>query len=224
MSLDPPASQRPLRSSEVTSPEFESGFPTDQDSAALCPICFGVPRYPLETPDCGHFICAGCLQRHIELNGQPQGGPLQTRVFRCPYCATAHASFTLADFIPYDNFSSGTKLMWRSIQVSCRKKCGYVGDIIQVDEHEVYQCLKRQVQCTNFGCLECVEFQQLQTHLSVCNLHYRPCINCGLLVNETSIENHVCLEALKTALVGNLSYFQIDLKIDFLFIFNLRAF
>ena len=78
--------------------------------------------------------------------------------------------------------------------MKCPSECGYKGNAIEVDAHQVYNCPKRLIKCPNENCeVKMVASEMEKGHLQSCPLLMVHCPTCFLPVKVEELETHDCM-------------------------------
>jgi hypothetical protein len=176
-----------------------------------CALCFGISRTPAMIRGCFHVGCYKCLCRHYEMNLKVD--PEQSSQVVYAECPTCRHRFDRIDIIEFPEWTPLSKWAYRSIRVKCslpgrritniqlrRGECSHECSIMDLQNHEQFECPLRNVSCPNYGC----EFQgtaaETRSHFYTCDKLARYCETCCLPVLVSESKGHDCISALKGAL------------------------
>lgn len=160
-----------------------------------CIICHSWPRRPCQT-HCGMIACDGCLFKWFKAQGLEDSD--KGLLGRCPGCNTK------ALMNEYTDFAKLNKVLLRvyhDFSIVC--KCGFVGDLVEMDGHELMRCPRRMVKCPNKNCRVTGRASRLEaTHFQHCGHYVLKCAKCELSVRPDEQATHDCITALKYQLQG----------------------
>lgn len=172
----------------------------------LCAICLGIPRVPAQITRCGHIGCMHCLLRHIKMSTSRNDSWALQRTATCPLCRAEIDEDMLK---VYADWQPLTKAVFGLLKTSCTLndkslpvKCSWIGAIMDLSQHENYNCPLRLIQCPNRSCPVVDHEFNLQEHYKTCcHLEVR-CLKCCLPMRWESRNTHSCKQALKAAVQG----------------------
>ena len=150
----------------------------DRNAAAEfdCPICLLVARKVQKTKCCGGYFCEHCIERHRRSSSGN---------FTCPKCRALLEEEGIKKYFP-DEIAS---MEINQLAVRCPNKCGWVGELQDLDDHIQSQCQKQKVPC---GCGIEIYRYDLDTHLKLnCALRKIFCSYCKCPVEFRSHEYHM---------------------------------
>jgi hypothetical protein len=187
--------------------------PPDEISPNLytCPICLGIPILPVQLSNCGHIGCVACFRKHLELAGVTRNGWEQRLVAACPMCRVEFAEDSLKSFATWLPLC---KAVYRLLQTDCRLAsgpaplCNWNGPIIDLLNHESYDCPARRIACPNPFCLYIESEAKVREHFSTCKYLQVRCTDCFLPFRWESRETHNCEQTLMDALRGKCLIFK----------------
>ena len=179
----------------------------------ICNICMGVPRFPTMLYACGHIFCEGCISNNLKKAPSKNNNPSAVRTAACPNCRTKYNRSAIVFFTQFQKLSQN---LFKLIVIKCPQDCGFKGTPAVVDEHQVYTCPKRPINCPFKGCNFVGEAHKLTIeHFPSCPSREVYCPKCLLPCQATPDAPHDCVRALQDALRGTFNL----LKITF-FIFS----
>lgn len=188
--------------------DFEVGFEqkylvlNNLIDGLFCGICHGLPRKIKELNECGHIYCDSCLQNLVKL--REESNPQQSWA-HCPQCESKFSLFGLdIDYIPRALAS-----VYSRIQINCPFGCGYQGNAMQVDIHQLEHCPNRLIQCPNINCYIIMAAQDMEHgHYPNCPQQRVTCHDCFLPVRRTDLVTHNCEEKRREVLQAFYNHFR----------------
>ena len=156
---------------EVNSLSFEGGFDDRwvvgglNESVWICGICQGLPRRPTILDGCGHLFCEPCVKKHFRARAQTLQPYLTVQIAPCPMCMK---SFRLGEVLTFDLWQRWSQMLYKTKQVKCPFECGFQGSPFEVDDHQVYECSRRRIQCPLEGCNRVDVASVIEEHFSQC--------------------------------------------------------
>lgn len=196
---------------DVSKEEFESGFEEKYVVGGFpsnwyqCSICQGYPRRPVSLMKCGHLFCESCLKSLFDTSSwlHPHAIDNFDRTTFCPMCKK---EFSILEVYVFDAFQQWPKCLYLSITIQCPYECGFSGNAIQVDDHQVFHCKKRTVACPHLDCTVQLKAEEMEKHVFECDFRRIFCKICKLPVFATQEKMHNCLETLQSALTCMLPF------------------
>ena len=193
---------------DVNNPMFESGFEEEfietllPHNIIICGICQGLPRRPASLSQCGHLFCEVCLKRLIQefmkTHTRYEGIP-------CPLCRDIFHTYGI---ITFGRFQFWSQALYKAIQVKCPSGCGFKGNAIEVDHHQVFLCPKRRIKCPNESCQIIMPACEMEErHLHDCPFLLVSCPGCFLPVKTDELKTHSCSQKLAEA-VTSMKFFS----------------
>ena len=135
--------------------------------ALQCSVCYEIVLEPVQT-SCGHLFCTKCVRG----------------VTKCPACQEPFTS------VP-DHFNNRRVL---SLRVKCpftANGCKWVGDLVDVGDHEAARC-KFQTKPCPYCEFTTIQKKKLQQHLTSCDSHTFQCPNgCGAAPSRRGFSQHL---------------------------------
>ena len=178
--------------------EYEQGLVTikTDEYDAICAICGLVPHHPVANTYCQHVLCDVCLNKNWKKCGEVVN---EHNVLKCSECKRAIMAYMVK---PLDDWWPYMRFQYERTKVCCPNKqgetfCSFRGNAFKVDEHRVFRCRWRLVECPNIGCSERVVCSQLLEHLFDCS--FKPVHN-----EENTFKHRTFDERKRTPLAGNL--------------------
>lgn len=161
--------------------------------ASGCSVCNEFPRTPYAFPLCGHLICgedwAG-LQRASD-----------DETVNCPYCRTPAK---ISEVQSLENMEAGHRLLLNEFILTCPDRCGYRGNLQEINNHQVYNCSMREIACPNNGCFEVGTAQRIEQHYRGCPFIPLVCSACQTVVPRGPVTlQHDCIHELKIIIRGS---------------------
>ena len=191
---------------DINTTNFETGFDEEHIvgglpcQAILCSCCFGVPRFPATLDTCGHLFCERCILEVLLKSPAAKVHRSGRRTAPCPIC---RAHYDRNQILTVYFFQKWSRNIFQQVVVRCPQGCGFMGSPTAVDEHQVYTCPKRLINCPNKGCSFVGEALPLSIdHFPSCKYHLHNCTKCNLPCNATPENPHDCIGALQDALRG----------------------
>ena len=188
---------------DVNNPVFESGFDEEfietllPHNIVICGICQGLPRRPASLAQCGHLFCELCLKRLID---EFMKTHLRYEVIPCPLC---RIPFPVYGILTFGQFQFWSQALYKAIQVKCPSGCGFKGNAIDVDNHQVFLCPKRRIKCPNETCQIIMPACDMEErHLQDCPLLLMTCPGCLLTVKKSELTKHNCQQKLAEAVTS----------------------
>ena len=189
--------------------EFESGFdePYCLDkltSVWECSVCEGFPRRPAYIDACPHLFCEACLMEVFKECKEPKDAdPRSRHTVQLAPCPNCRRLFSIHQMCPFEHMDQFTQAVIKERQVKCPFHCGFQGNSFEVDEHQVYVCPRRLLQCPNKDCDVIVEAEIMEhVHFPNCTMRRVHCAQCKLSVLATEEESHDCVKRLQSALTS----------------------
>lgn len=181
--------------------EFEQGWSLSRlkrkpgSEVLTCFICNRFPRRPFGTP-CAKIACDFCLFKWFRTQGIKDGD--EGLKGRCPGCNSSSPMFS---FRAFRNFDATLRRVLLDFNIRC--PCGFYGDLLAMEKHELLDCPRRIVQCPNPGCkVQLPAWRMEETHFQQCTFFILKCAKCELRMCATELETHNCIEELKKQLKG----------------------
>lgn len=196
---------------EVNKPEFETGFEEKYVVGGFlsnwyqCSICHGFPRRPATLIKCGHLFCETCLKALFETNTWMHAHAFENYDLTC-FCPMCKKEFNRLDVYCFEAFQHWPKCLFLSISIQCPYECGFIGNAVVVDEHQVYHCKNRTVACPHLDCPVQLKAGEIEKHYLECEFRRVFCKTCKLAVLASQERTHNCVEALQTALLSMTHY------------------
>ena len=104
---------------------------------------------------------------------------------------------------PIESMAPFTQAVLKERRLKCPFKCGYVGSSFEMDEHQVYVCPRRRLQCPNKDCEAILEAAVMEReHWPTCTKRRVHCTHCNLAVLASEEQTHDCLKRLQSALTS----------------------
>lgn len=150
------------------------GFDTDifihqpVDENLLCLVCHAVQEIPVTVCNQGHTLCEACF------------ATWEQRSNVCPTCRSPLSGKILNR--PIQNIIQSLQLRCPAASVQeGGPRCGWEGTMSEfVERHRTQECPLRKIQCSNEGCGEMVQHDQLEDHeQSSCPHRIISCQLCG---------------------------------------------
>ena len=192
---------------DINNPTFEAGFDEEfiegglPHSYNICGICRGFPRHPASLPMCGHLFCEMCIK---ELIDQYQKSHSPYDLIPCPLCRISFHAYGVITFSQFQYWAQG---MYKSIEVKCPYGCGYKGNALEVDHHQVLICPKRRIKCPNESCQIVMPACEMEErHLHDCSFLLVSCPGCLLPVKAAELKSHCCHQKLAEAVTSMNSF------------------
>ncbi len=186
-----------LKCSEHINGFFDKGYEPDNainiNRKFVCTICLNIPRHPIELKNCGHVYCRGCISQ-VKMTNNDEWSTAQKI---CPLCRTV---FTEQHIINFDKGSKTLQKIFNEIVISCSFTCGRHLSIYVLNDHEMWLCPRRPVQCPNNGCGIVLPDQEMEEHLDICPKRYVYCSNCFLPRKHD--QQHDCVKTLRAIIFG----------------------
>ena len=167
----------------------------NQELKQMCGICNHVPRYPLFNK-CGHLTCLLCLQKYKRLKFTFK------LIITCLTCRQ--------DCCMYEIYTYQVEKLKRPDSISMRifnkaqficsiQGCGQSFLLEQINHHEMYECLHRNIQCAVSYCKFINKLEAVINHSIKCLFHLIYCAKYKTLSN-VSVLKHDCkfIQALRT--------------------------
>ena len=197
-----PALPQRLPHCEANELAFETGYDEPHVEGGIsgtwmCQICKGLPRHPVYLQSCGHMFCEACVGKHYETWARPNPHFHTIQTAACPACRN---QYSLSDARPFEDMDKWVQRVIKERVVLCPFDCGFKGDIFEVDEHQMYACVRRRLRCPHEGCTHEAEAQFMQLHFTHCPMLHVYCPRCRLSVLATEKDTHDCVKRLKVAL------------------------
>lgn len=198
---------------EVNKPEFESGFEEKYVIGGFhsnwyqCSICHGYPRRPASLIKCGHFFCEGCIKGLFDTSSWLHPHALDGFERSC-FCPMCKKEFSILDVYLFEAFQQWPKCLYLASTIQCPYECGYHGNAIQVDDHQVFHCKKRTVACPHLDCPVRLQADQIEQHFVECDFRRIFCKECKLPVFATQLNIHNCVDTLQSALIRMTYYYR----------------
>ena len=210
-STTPPSTVPPLPlrlpHCEANTLNFETGFEDTYCVEKLtnvftCYICKGYPRRPVFIDNHTHLFCEACLMEHFKYGKDPKDGDpeaqFRVQMAACPIC---RVKFSFSEMCAFEHMDAFTKAVLKERQVRCPFGCSFVGNSFEVDEHQVYACPRRRLQCPNKDCEEILEAAEMEReHWPTCPKRRVHCMHCKLPVLACEEESHDCVSRLQSAI------------------------
>ena len=173
-------------------------LPDDIMTNFICPYCLGIPRDPIFL-QCGHLICLKCGRDAIRIKGTENHTSDNGSLVACPKCRAIYNSSSLAKLTKWDAWSS---IVFNSINIDCTNGCGFVGSARKTEQHEVYECIKRKIECPHDMCNKVCTAEDMAVHYKICCERQVYCKKCLLPVPFKELDSHDCVARLHKALEG----------------------
>ena len=207
---------------DINTVTFETGFDENLLVGALpcdmliCSCCMGVPRFPSMLSGCGHIFCEGCISNTLQKAPGHHHNRSGFRTAPCPNCRT---QFDRTNILFFSDFQKLSQNMFAQIVVRCPQECGFNGTPAVVDDHQVYTCPKRPINCPFKGCNLVGEAQMMTLeHFPSCLNRQMYCPKCLLPCQATLDAPHDCILTLQEALRGSFtSTYLSPFSLKFLF-------
>lgn len=191
---------------DVNKIEFETGYEERYVVGGFpsnwfqCSICQGFPRRPATLAKCGHLFCERCLKELYETNSWLHAHATDgfDRTCFCPMCKKEFATY---EVFVFEAFQQWAKCLFLSISIRCPYECGFVGNALQVDEHQVRHCKNRIVACPHLDCPIKLQADKMEKHFQECDFRRVFCSKCKLAVLATLERTHNCVDTLQAALI-----------------------
>jgi len=193
-----------LPNSKLNDYNYEQGFDEhllvniEYADCFSCPICHGIPRSPVIIKLCGHLFCECCLAKQFEaakLEDYDERDVIQ--------CAVCKGHFQESHVLPFEHFYTAVKKAYHLVRLRCPNGCAFIGDPQEMDHHESFQCVQREVRCPSKGCEVKMPFHQLRDeHITVCPKVMIYCESCLLPVTREHLKDHNCKERMAAAIKG----------------------
>ena len=199
---------------EANTLAFETGFDEEflmqeLTSVWMCGICHCLPRRPVYIDGCPHLFCEACLMEHFRVSRDPneprdaQEEEEQRYVVPLAPCPNCKRDFSKSEICPFEHMDPWVQRAFKERQVKCPFKCGFVGDMVEVDTHQVYTCPRRPLQCPHKDCDVVVEAAVLERdHFPTCPKRRVHCAHCKLAVLASEEDTHDCVKRLQSALTS----------------------
>jgi len=189
-----------LCSTQCGTAELECGFPAEniisttpvEDCPFLCPICKGLPRYPVEIKNCGHLFCRCCIHQVLRSSGAYD---VTVAIAECPICKKL---FSHKDSIDISSSSRCLYNLYNSTDLRCTYGCSHTSSPSGMLEHESWECERRPVRCPNSGCKHQATDTDMEKHLDQCPNRRLYCPQCRL--PKRASDKHNCVSALRATI------------------------
>ncbi len=185
--------------------DYQSGFDESLcisgplTNAFLCSLCKGIPRHPVNLENCGHLFCESCIQKHFQITARH--GNLELNFGRSAPCANCREPYKLHSLILFNKFSPWAKQVYQSLSLKCPLTCPFIGNPLEMDEHQSFTCPLRNIKCPNINCSEIMTAELLEKeHLRECTHLRIYCYGCKLPVLKSELYTHDCFATLRQAL------------------------
>ena len=159
---------------------YEDGrFENVVDKNFHCPICMNVLKEPVQCRNNEHYFCSPCIRRHLEQNSQS-----------CPLCIEELTIETLRrpPRIVTDYLSS-LKITCDHADRGCRELVE-----LEVLVSHVANCNFSPVICSNDGCMEIINKQDVENHeTNVCGFKKIKCDDCDEQFPRSKYSTHGCV-------------------------------
>ena len=191
---------------DINTVEFEQGLPQEcvvggADSTSICTVCGGYPRHPATLYKCGHMFCEPCIKQWFKQEGRRQAARMPRKA-PCPNC---RRSFVAGQILSWDQWQAWAQLAFNAKEVMCPWGCGFKGTACEVDDHQLYHCKHRTLNCPVDGCFARGEAEWVEhEHFPQCPLLEVFCPTCRLPVRMQQLRSHHCMARLWDALQGTL--------------------
>ena len=189
---------------------FETGFPLkyvlsqDVKTELICAVCGDLPRMPVEVKNCGHFFCKSCILANIRLRSK-KGSRISKHLAPCPNC---RAPYDCNSIIPFTEFQATLQRLYKNILIKC-PDCQFQGDPFRLDEHQIYECPTRKIQCPNYLCSVVEPAKEMEQHYKTCEQYRTNCPSCFLPVYGDNYGEHCCQNRQAEALRMYQRYFTV---------------
>ena len=114
-------------------------------NAFLCSLCKGIPRHPTTLENCGHIFCETCIEKHFEITAR--NGSIGLSFGRTAPCPICREPYKIHSLILFNKFSPWAKLVYQSLSLKCPLKCPFIGNPLEMDEHQTFNCPLRTIKC-----------------------------------------------------------------------------
>lgn len=185
-----------LSNNQMNKPEFESGFSEESlpggfpSNHYMCSICHGLPRHPVSLDKCGHMFCELCIKEHFRTQARQHSLFSGIKGAPCPNCK---GEYTMMNVVGLDRFQSWPHMLFNAITVKCPYTCGFSGTAYMTDEHQVYTCPKRPIDCPNVGCAFQGPAKDVEeNHFQTCEQMQIYCEKCRLPMLLKDKPKHDC--------------------------------
>ena len=171
------------------------------DTVMLCPACFDIPRFPLIFP-CGHLECHKCYIADFKSRARRRGNTFFTI---CPMCRAEVRPETIltATLEIKHHPSSKISKFYNGLRVHCSNLgCNQIIPYTQLTQHELFQCLERNIRCPAEGCPCVGRPNELLAHTVNCHLHHVYCNTCDSIWPIT-VYGHNCTKFLQAKRIIN---------------------
>ena len=193
-----------IPNSQVNKFPYEQGFDeklllnSEQADCYQCAICQGIPRHPVLLHPCMHFFCEACIERQAET-----GPPENFHKFPFVVCAVCKKNSFIEQIIPLERSCPLIKKGYHLVKLNCPLGCGFIGDPLEMDEHETFDCELREVVCPSPGCGVKMTYKQMNDeHIQSCPKVLIHCNTCLLPVKRARLSSHNCVKRMAIAMLG----------------------
>ena len=179
---------------------FEEKFLVNQEFAECytCPICQEIPRHPVLLRQCRHFFCEACIEQQNKI--AIKDGNVHMGHLICAVCKTKNYT---SQTMPFEDFYTVVKKGYHLVKIRCPLGCNFIGDPLEMDDHESFECELREVVCPSPGCGVKMSYKRMQDeHIQVCPNLLVHCRTCLLPVKRARLESHNCIKRMAIALLG----------------------
>ena len=154
-----------LRSKNYKIASFDLNKVSTSENISLltCNLCKGYPREPIKLCSCGHLFCFRCYYHQLKRLDDHVFG-CSRHPSTCPQCNLVYGLFDI-----YMLSESDPTLFQKilSARVTCANGCGAVASPVDMQDHELWQCALRPVQCSNIDCEEILPAKEMDAHLDI---------------------------------------------------------
>ena len=176
----------------------------NRDTCQRCPSCFEIPRYPIIFP-CGHLECHSCYVKDFKLRGLRRDTSFYTVCPNCRAEVSPDLVRTVREEIQLQHTSKAAQF-YSTIRVRCNNMgCNLFTPYLELDQHELYQCPRREVECPAKFCPCAGTPDCMEAHTTTCPLHYIWCQDCYSKWPVCGY-HHSCLKSLQARVLSNKNF------------------
>ena len=124
-------------------------------------------------------------------------------------CAVCKKNAFIEQMVPLERSCPVIKKGYHLVKLNCPLGCSFIGDPLEMDEDETFDCEMREVVCPSPGCGLKMPYKKMkEDHIQSCPKVMIHCNTCLFPVKRARLESHNCVKRMAIAMQGNSNSFS----------------